>query len=205
MGPSDLIREPLKVGESDIHDVVITLTGPPPGAWFKVKGRLVRPASNPGPIPTRVILSGSSMPQLDATLAADGSFEFPRVLPGTYRALALPSNDRQNSVTVNVVRDIDGLEIVMPRQFEVSGRTVVDLDGPMVPRFSIEATSLSGNSVNAVAGNGSFRMILSEGTYRFMTRGFPAGYSIRSMKSGAVDYSRNRFLQLEPLRFRKLS
>ena len=89
--------------------------------------------------------------------------------------------------TVNVVRDIDGLEIVIPRQFEVSGRTVVDLDGPMLPRFRIQATSLTGNSVNALAGNGTFRMILPEGTYRFMTSGFPAGYSVRSMKSGAVD------------------
>ena len=187
LGSTDLIREPLKVGESDIQDVVITLSGPPPGMWFKVKGRVVRPTPNPGPIPTRVMLSGSSMPDLDATLAADGSFEFPKVLPGTYRAQVLPSNDRQNPVTVNVVRDIDGLEIVMPRQIEVSGRTVVDLDGPMVSRFSIQATSLSGNSVNAVAGNGTFRMILPEGTYRFTTRGFPAGYSIRSMNSGSVD------------------
>jgi hypothetical protein len=187
LGSSDLIREPLKVSESDVHDIVITLTGPPPGMWFKVKGRVVRPASNPGPIPTRVILSGPSMPQLDATLAADGSFEFPKVLPGAYRAQALPAIDRQNPVNVNVVHDIDSLEIVMPRQFEVTGRTVVDLDGPMMPRFRIQATSLSGNSVNAVAGSGTFRMILPEGTYRFMTSGFPAGYSVRSMKSGSAD------------------
>jgi len=85
------------------------------------------------------------------------------------------------------VRDIDGLEIVIPRQLEVSGRTVVDLDGPMLPRFRIQATSLTGNSVNALAGNGTFRMILPEGTYRFITSGFPAGYSVRSMKSGSVD------------------
>jgi hypothetical protein len=190
LGSSDLILEPLKVGESDVHDVVITLNGPPPGMWFKVKGRVVRPASNPGPIPNKVMLSGLSMPDLEAPIAADGSFEFPKVLPGTYRAQALPSNERQNPVSVNVVRDIDGMEIVMPRQFEVSGRTVVDLDGPMVPRFSLQATSLSGNSVNTIAGNGTFRMILPEGTYRFMTSGFPAGYSVRSMKSGSVDLLR---------------
>jgi len=41
--------------------------------------------------------------------------------------------------------------------------------------------------VNALASNGTFRMILPEGTYRFMTSGFPAGYSVRSMKSGAMD------------------
>jgi len=187
LGLTDLILEPLKVGGSDIHDVVITLTGPPAGMWFKVKGRVVRPASNPGPVPTRVVLSGQSMPDVDATLAADGSFEFPKVLPGSYRAQLLPSNDRQNPAIVNVVRDIDGLEIVMPRQFEVIGRTAVDLDGPMVPRFRIQATSLSGDAVDALAGNGTFRMILPEGTYRFLTSGIPAGYSVRSMKSGAVD------------------
>ena len=107
LGSTDLIREPLKVGESDIHDVVITLTGPPSGMWFKVKGRVVRPASNPGPIPTRVMLSGPSMPDLEAPIAADGSFEFPKVLPGAYRAQAMPSNERQNPVSVNVVHDID--------------------------------------------------------------------------------------------------
>jgi hypothetical protein len=187
LGSSNLILEPLKVGGSDIHDIVIALTGPPPGMWFKVKGRVVRPASNPGPIPTRVMMSGQSMLDLDATLAADGSFEFPKVLPGTYRAQVLPAIDRQFPASVNVVRDIDGLEIVIPPQFEVSGRSVVDLDGPMLPRFRIQAMSLSGNSVNALASNGTFRMILPEGTYRFMTSGFPAGYSVRSMKSGAVD------------------
>jgi hypothetical protein len=187
LGSSDLTRELLKVGGSEIHDIAIVLAGPPPGMWFKVKGRVVRPASNPDPIPTLVTLSGPSMPQLDATLAADGSFQFPKVLPGTYRAQVLPSIDRQNPVNVNVVRDIEGLEIVVPRQFEVSGRTLVDLDGPMIPRLRIQAASLNGNSVTALAGNGTFRLILPEGTYRFLTSGLPVGYTVRSMKAGSVD------------------
>jgi hypothetical protein len=185
-GSTDLIKEPLNVGESDIDNVLITFAGPKPDMWFKVKGRVVRPASNPGPPPTRVMLSGPLMPDLDATLAADGSFEFPKVLAGAYRAQVLPSNDRQNPVVVNVVRDMDGLEIVIPPQFEVRGRAVVDQDGPL-SRFSIQATSLSGNSVRALAVNGTFRMILPEGTYRFTMNGFPVGYSVRSMKSGSVD------------------
>ena len=82
---------------------------------------------------------------MEASIGADGSFEFPKVLPGTYNAPAPACVRDSDAVTLNVNRDIDDLKIVLPRQIEVSGRITVE-DGAPVPYLPCQATGKQGVS-----------------------------------------------------------
>src|SRR5215471_10789400 len=46
------------------------------GAGVTVKGRVIRPPSQPATGPSRILLSGGAAPQLDTTVNSDGTFEF---------------------------------------------------------------------------------------------------------------------------------
>src|SRR5262249_36079702 len=55
------------------------------GAGVTVKGRVIRPSSQPATGPSRILLSGGAAnPLPDTTVNSDGTFQFQKVRPGTY-------------------------------------------------------------------------------------------------------------------------
>ena len=95
----------ITVGNSDIDDVVITLTTP--ARLPRVHGRVA--AAGGGAPATRVELTGRILGTLEAPVQADGSFEFAAVTPGFYRLRLLP--ERPGSTPQNVVVGWDDAEI----------------------------------------------------------------------------------------------
>jgi protocatechuate 3,4-dioxygenase beta subunit len=175
-GSTDLLRQPLKVGEAEITDLVLRFSGPPPEMLVRLRGKVVRPAGNTGPVPNKIQLSGTNLPNLEAVIAPDGSFEYPKLLPGAYSVNLQPRNTPMPPLSINLIRDMDAFEITLPREFEVSGSVVVEQDGPQ-PQFSIRTTNAvtSNGSGNVYAQNGTFKIVLTEGEHRFNFQGLSNG------------------------------
>jgi formylglycine-generating enzyme required for sulfatase activity len=89
-GATDLVRQPLTVRSGETARIAITLGVAGSTPWVKLSGRVT---GNLGSAAVRGIqLTGPATPAiLTAAVGADGSFEFPQVLPGEYRALMFPS------------------------------------------------------------------------------------------------------------------
>jgi hypothetical protein len=111
-GNADILTEPLKLVAGGTVNVEITLHVTLP--MFAVSGRLEAPSRSA----TRMILTPDraspgalSRNPLEAVIAADGSFEFPRVLPGKYM-LRGNTDAPGASVNVNVIDgDVRGVII----------------------------------------------------------------------------------------------
>jgi hypothetical protein len=121
-GSVDLTKEPLKIALPGVPPIVIVFTKPP---WMKVIGRVTGIENSPIRA-TQITMTTTTLasPQT-APVAADGSFEFPTLLPGVYRVQLTPAADPFNRfVTVSA----DGSPVEIPMAipaWRVSGRVVV--------------------------------------------------------------------------------
>jgi len=147
--------------------VALDVDSPPP--WVKVKGRLTG-----GVVPgLNVTLIGANAGEiLRADVGSDGTFEFPRVIPGPYTAR--PEGLRLTAAAValqfNVGSvDLDNLEIALPQTVGVSGRVLVEGNGPFGGRrlgFTISGSGVPTRLVTAaMSSNGTFSLILPVGQY----------------------------------------
>src|SRR6185295_15766666 len=110
-----------------------------------------------------------------ASVAADGSFEFPKVYPGSYtaRVTAPPMNFNVIPTLDGTVsdRDVTNLQFVAPRMREISGKIAMEGKGPL-PGFSLFFSSVAGGSggsqqaltVNPLA-DGTFKLSIAEGNW----------------------------------------
>jgi hypothetical protein len=199
LGTKDLLTQPMKVasGDSEPVSIVLGVSTPPP--WVKVGGRV---NANVGTTPTNVTMSSAVVGDiLTAAVMPDGSFDFDRVLPGSYTALASTGNEVSAPVNVTVASaDVTNLEIRMPRPKEVRGRIVVQGNLPM-PRvmFSIAPTGVDGAALRPInlpanpQQDGSFSISLPEGERQItiVTGSLPQGYSLASFTYGATDLLKN--------------
>jgi hypothetical protein len=195
LGTTDVLAQPLKVASGDSESLAILLGVSSPPPWVKVSGRV---NANTGATPTNVTMSSAAAGDvLTAAVQPDGSFEFSRVLPGAYTALASTGNEVSSPVSVNVASaDVTNVAIRMPRPKEVRGRIVVQGNLPM-PRvvFSIAPTGVTGAAVRTInlpanpQQDGSFSISLPEGERQItiVTGSLPRGYSLASFTYGATD------------------
>src|SRR5688572_3152937 len=96
-----------------------------------VSGRVRRATGTGGVGGQPIGMFGGSPPAHQATTAADGSFQFQRVLPGTYQLSAAGAPGRPNTLSVVVGdQDVTGLEIVVIPTATVTGNIVVEGNGP---------------------------------------------------------------------------
>jgi hypothetical protein len=192
-GSTDLSRAMLHVGATDVSGVRISLKAPPAEAWLKVRGIIERPLGS-GTATNKMVLRGSQVLQdMEASIGADGVFQFPKVLPGTYTLQPQPFSGILTPVTINVNRDIDDLKIVLPRQFEITGRITVE-DGAPTPYLGVTATGKDGVAFASTEPGGRFKFVLNEGEHRIAIQTLPPGYVLKSIMQGATN------LQIEPLR-----
>lgn len=119
------------------------------------------------------------------TIAADGSFEFKNVLPGTYQAVVGPLITMSPVTIVVGTADIKGQKLVIPIVVNVPGTMTVDGAG-LRPRFPMVFTPVSGAPVSVLAG-ATFTAQLPPGEYRIAASGIPAGYTLKSITSGDTD------------------
>jgi hypothetical protein len=169
-----------------LSSLMIALSGRPATAATAV------PPPAAGGVSTGVIVAGfSGATSYTSRPDGDGSFEFLRVPPGTYTLRVVPAAPASlTNVTVGN-QDIDGLEIRVPYQAEVSGR-VVNEDGStlqMQPGTMIEARGASSSMSSSIQGDGSFVIRLAEGNYQLGIRGLPLGSTVKSIRAGAVNLS----------------
>jgi len=204
MGSEDLLAQPLKVQvntSAQPINILLGVVSPPP--WTRLRGRAVglNPALTGTPI--HLNLSGALMLEtLDTVIAPDGTFEFPRVLAGTYTARfpTLPVVAVNLVVPSGVANSID---IPVPPLKQVSGRVVIEGLSPIAARLGFSwpeqinplssGTPFTSTNASAAAArpDGSFTVVLPEGE-RKLTLNAP-GYSVRSFTYGTMDLLKQPF------------
>jgi|GEM_PF-4891587 len=164
-----------------------------PAAWtgFRVSGRVIRPASQPNP-PTSVRGSSDSQ-SISGTVLADGSFELLHVRPGTYAFTVSPASGMK-PVSVVVDRDVSGLELAMPKLFDIVGTLSVEgrpnLSGLFVDaRIGILAISLDGpiQARLLLQADDTYKGAAIEGEYSLRVDPVPPGYYVKTLATGETD------------------
>lgn len=186
-GTTDLTTTPFRVLKESLPpaiEITLGVSDPPP--WVRVSGRVTGGLrSSASGAPRAVGLSGPR--NIETTVAADGSFEFEKVLPGSYALSLRPSNFTGAGLIVPN-RDVTGLEVKLPFLKEVAGQIVVEDGGPL-PRVRLTVHNAPSQStvtapatlnqllLNVAAvttasqylspdADGKFRVVLPEGQYR---------------------------------------
>jgi hypothetical protein len=205
-GTTDLLKDVLVVSTADSADLRLTLARSSPGSWVKVSGRVSGLNTLASQSSVTVSLNNPSLvSSLSAVVRPDGSFEFPKVYSGNYTAhLSVPvANLGQLSVDVKVMNsDVTGVDFVIPRVKEISGRIVLEGQGAM-PQLNIP---LTGNSAQAAGfspgpvqvininpqSDGTFKVTLPEGERQVtLPTELPSGYAIKAFTYGSTDLMRN--------------
>jgi len=201
MGTADALAQSLKVvsGDSEPIAVILGVSSPPP--WVKVSGRLQGSNSMSTP-PTSITMSGTAAGEVLTTpVRSDGSFEFPKVLPGSYTAQPIPLTAVSTPVALSVGNvDVTNFEIRIPEPKEVRGRIIIRGNVPM-PRVVLSLAPAGGSVAGARAINvpanpqqdGTFTVALPEGERQItiVTGTLPAGYSLASFTYGTTDLLKN--------------
>jgi hypothetical protein len=141
---------------------------------------------------------GTTESSVTTGLNADGSFEFPKVTRGHYiLSVGIPGFAVYQSIEVTD-KDLDGLELVIPRRKTVAGQMHVEAGG-LLPRsygFTLNRNDGSGLLVMLTPGcNGAFLAGLPEGEYRVSSR-LPSGY-VTSFAYGSQNLLRDS-LRISP-------
>jgi hypothetical protein len=213
-GSSDLLQQPLRLTAAASGEMLITLDFGAGVKTARVSGRVVN-AEGLGDRDRRVTLSPvtatvtgfggfsqTALPRLSpsapgapsalAAINADGSFEFPRVLPGAYVLAAVPAPPGvtvSRSVTV-ADRDLANIELNVPVSRDVVMRMAVP-QGIPAPRVSMRWRGVDGASLTRAVSIGgiadSVAVPLPVGEYRLEVGTLPDSYELKSVVSGSVD------------------
>jgi hypothetical protein len=193
-GGVDLLRSPLKISSDNSAELLINLAVSGPSPAVSVSGRVMGIAS--GDV-HRISLrepnsnGGEFSAALETTVGADGSFTFPKVLPGNYivyqRLLVV------TPVTVGNT-NVTGLVVARPKAILVSAHVIAEAaEGPTtLPNLVFESKGPAGTS--QTRGTGTFILSLENGENSISLRNIPEAWHLKSMTYGDVD------LQKQPLK-----
>ena len=137
-GDTDLLAGPLRVARTQLPaEIIVTLGVSTPPPWVKLSGRVTGSRQSMNSI--SIYGPGGT---LTASLTADGSFEFAKILPGSY-TVSIPSTNGSTPVQPLTLvvpnRDVSGVELPLPALKEISGRVIVEDGGPL-PRATLTVT-----------------------------------------------------------------
>jgi hypothetical protein len=195
-GPARLFTEPLVVSDKESSQLHIGFGVGRANPWRKVSGRVTGFDSNKGPY--RVALTNRMLATIETPVNSDGTFEFLSVFNNiTYEARLLPESDVARVPLVAVLdKDIDSVQIAVPREREVTIRAAVDGIAP-VPTFMLNLDAATPGAPAALNSefstlikpepDGSFKARLPEDDRRVRVSGFPLGYTVRSLMYGSID------------------
>jgi hypothetical protein len=191
LGTTDVLTQPMSLASGDAQSMTVTLGVASPPPWVKVRGRVTgtsASAQQPGSV---TMTSPSAADTLTAALQQDGSFEFERVLPGSYTAHTLPLTSMSATGTLTVgASDVTNFEVRAPQPKEIRGRIVIDANVPM-PRlaFNVGGAQLPANPQQ----DGTFTITMPEGERQIsvLPASVPAGYTLTSFMYGTTDLLKN--------------
>jgi hypothetical protein len=165
----------------------------------RVAGRIVgRARASRG---ARVSLHSVSVGEtFNAPIYMDGSFEFPRVPPGSYTAeiYPFPPGASPTAVTVGDA-DIKDLKIVVPDTNGLNGR--LQMEGNALMPRTLEFKAAAGAPVSTgLRPDGSFQVELPVGQkIAIAAESIPRGHSLVSMTYGTVDLANNSLPSSAPV------
>jgi len=128
--------------------------------------------------------------------AADGTFEFPAVPPGSYYIVAQAPGLVQQRVTARVPVDVGNVDlnnvaVRLQPAMSVSGKVTVDSTQPAIRLSSVRLTftpsepgpgNQGRNGQTQLADDGTFQTELSADAYLVEAGGLPDGYYLKSVK-----------------------
>jgi protocatechuate 3,4-dioxygenase beta subunit len=131
-----------------------------------------------------------------AVNAADGTFEFAAVPPGSYYVVAQAPGPVQQRVTARVpvdvgTSDVNNVAVRLQPAMAVSGKVTVDSSQPAVRLSSVRLTftpaepgpgNQGRNGQTQLADDGSFQTELAADAYIVEAGGLPDGYYLKSVK-----------------------
>ncbi len=105
-GATNLLTDPLRVTPASLPpEILVTLGVSTPSPWVRLSGRI----TGSRPSTTSTLTLNGPIGSLQASVSADGSFEFPKVLPGLYTAYTNPAPIAAQPITIVVPnRDLTG-------------------------------------------------------------------------------------------------
>jgi hypothetical protein len=192
-GTADLLKDPLSIAAGDSAELRVTFDA---GAVtpVKVSGRVADLLTTQG---VRVVLTHPTFGSVESPVAADRSFAFSKVMPGTYVArLSLSGLSTARQIAVGD-RDITDLVLTYPREFVVASHIIVEGEPDASPSVVLEArdTKAGGGSPSTGLNAGTVVMLrLKDGEYNMALRMVRPGYVLKSMTYGTTD------LQKAPLK-----
>ena len=189
-GGADLLRNPLKVSAGDSAELLIALAvqGPPPAV--SVSGRVT--GILPGQfrrIALREPTGGELSAALETSIGDDGSFKFPKVLPGKY--IVYFRLRTETPVTVGD-KDVTGITVAYPQDILVAGHVIVEGTQTVPPTVVVEGKGPSGTSQSRATA--AFVLSLGNGDNTISVPSIPEAYRLKSITYGDLD------LQKEPLK-----
>jgi hypothetical protein len=187
-GGVDLRNNPLKVATGDKTELLIGLALNGPSPAVSVSGRVT--GITPGQF-QRIALREETpeAAALETSVNADGTFTFPKVLPGRYIVYM-----RLRTVTPLTVgnQDVTGLIVAHPQDIFVSGHVIAEGGLPIPTSIIVEGNGKAPPSQNRA--NGTFYLSLEKGENSIAVRNIPEPYRLKSITYGDVD------LQKQPLK-----
>jgi hypothetical protein len=157
---------------------------PPVASGVRVSGRVVFPSNYGRPQnPPVVQVRGGVFQGIPVT--SDGKFEIPHVRPGTYSLIVSPAPGMQPMSVVVPDRDVDNVELVVPRLIDVTG--TVTADDRTRPGFTFGLVHSSLPTAPAAVANGTFSAQLPAGEYRITAQGVPTGYYFKAITAGSTN------------------
>ncbi len=195
-GAIDLIRNSLQVdAAADPAELVLTLSYPK-ATPVRAAGRIIGlDTASRTSSPIRVVLSDPSFAREQVvTAGTDGSFEFPEVLPGSYRASVTGIDSMKGVVTSLVVPDagVDNLTIRVPMRKDIRGRIVVEGGGPIpFAKLTLRSTTPDSTETSVEVESdtdGTFHAALLEGSILGGVA-LPGGYELIAASYGAASLS----------------
>jgi hypothetical protein len=180
-------NSPITVGDADIYDVRA-------GTGVRVRGEVV--SLNLGTRPPELIkltATGFKGQSVSAEVKSDGSFEFPKVSPGTYQIL-LDNKIRPKPSDVTIGEEDLIFRVEAPFKVWVAGRVV--FAGTIAPPEMLTALRVGMNNGydSEVKPDGSFQIKSNEGEYEFFLRNLPEGCTVKSISDGTGN------LTIEPVK-----
>jgi len=188
-GGVDLLRNPLTISPDDSAELLINLALNGPSPAVSVSGRVTGiPPGQVQRISLREPTGGELSAALETPVGADGSFTFPKVLPGNY--IVYLRLRAQTQVTVGD-RDVTGVMVAVPQDILVSGHVIAEGVQTVPP----PAIIVEGNGKTATSNRtGTFVLSLGNGENSVSVRNIPETHLLKSITYGDVD------LQKEPLK-----
>jgi hypothetical protein len=189
-GGVDLLRDPLKISSDDSAELLIGLAIDGPSPAVSVSGRVT--GIVPGQflrIALREPTGGNLSAALETSLGADGTFTFPKVLPGTY--IVYLGLRTQTQVTVGN-KEVTGLTVAFPRDILVAGHVIAEGAQTALPAIIVEGNGKPATLQNRATG--TFVLSLENGENSISVTNIPETHRLKSITYGDVD------LQKQPLK-----